>query len=86
MRLHHFGCVPLNIMGFGQPSQEDADHTTSVGTSKIEQYNAVDNHRKLAAFMNYLQDTLALQPVLNIAKKQAKLKIIMQRVPFSTLW
>lgn len=37
-------------------------------------------------FMNYLQDTLALQPVLNIAKKKAKLKnLIMQRVPFSTL-
>lgn len=36
------GCVPLNIMGFGQPSQEAIDYvnTTSVGTSKIEQYNA----------------------------------------------
>ena len=36
------GCIPLNIMGFGQPSQEAIDYvnTTSVGTSKIEQYNA----------------------------------------------
>ena len=36
------GCVPLNIMGYGQPSQDAIDYvnTTSVGTSKIEQYNA----------------------------------------------
>lgn len=36
------GCVPLNIMGFGQPSQDAINYvnTTSVGTSKIEQYNA----------------------------------------------
>ncbi|TKB02264.1 TonB-dependent receptor [Alteromonas portus] len=36
------GCVPLNIMGYGQASQEAIDYvnTTSVGTSKIEQYNA----------------------------------------------
>ncbi|ANB23848.1 TonB-dependent receptor [Alteromonas stellipolaris] len=36
------GCVPLNIMGYGQPSQEAIDYvnTTSVGNSTIEQYNA----------------------------------------------
>ena len=36
------GCVPLNIMGYGQHSQDAIDYvnTTSVGTSKIEQYNA----------------------------------------------
>ena len=36
------GCVPLNIMGYGQPSQDAIAYvnTTSVGTSKIEQYNA----------------------------------------------
>ena len=36
------GCVPLNIMGYGQPSQDAIDYvnTTSVGNSTIEQYNA----------------------------------------------
>ncbi len=36
------GCVPLNIMGYGQPSQEAINYvnTTSVGNSTIEQYNA----------------------------------------------
>jgi hypothetical protein len=33
------GCVPVNIMGFGAPSQEAIDYinTVSVGTSKITQ-------------------------------------------------
>ena len=36
------GCAPLNIMGFGQPSADAINYVnvTSVGTSKIEQYNA----------------------------------------------
>ncbi len=35
------GCVPVNIMGFGAPGDAAVDYinTTSVGTSKIEQYN-----------------------------------------------